>query len=126
MATGATKMSYNAYQNGNGKFNAMAGNSQKDMEVTQDMHLKMSKKIAQLTKVNVLKCVGLVVTLSCHSSCSCILSQSESVLTYFGMTHPPLSSPQSLTSNVKIHTYLRSHRHGLSFFCLHRPKIFRE
>ncbi|XP_076435119.1 protein FAM184A-like [Babylonia areolata] len=47
MATG--KMSFNYYQNG--KYGALPQNPQKDMEVTQDMHLKMSKKIAQLTKV---------------------------------------------------------------------------
>ena len=47
MATGA-KMSFNPYQNG--KFNTMSQNSQ-GIEVSQDMHLKMSKKIAQLTKV---------------------------------------------------------------------------
>ena len=48
MATGA-KMSYNYYQNG--KYGTLPQNAGKDMEVTQDMHLKMSKKIAQLTKV---------------------------------------------------------------------------
>lgn len=48
MATG--KMSFNYYQNG--KYGALPNNPQKDMEVTQDMHLKMSKKIAQLTKVS--------------------------------------------------------------------------
>ncbi|PVD39428.1 hypothetical protein C0Q70_02058 [Pomacea canaliculata] len=47
MATG--KMSFNYYQNG--KYGLLPHNPQKDMEVTQDMHLKMSKKIAQLTKV---------------------------------------------------------------------------
>ncbi|KAK7508630.1 hypothetical protein BaRGS_00000196 [Batillaria attramentaria] len=47
MATG--KMSFNYYQNG--KYGSLPHNPQKDMEVTQDMHLKMSKKIAQLTKV---------------------------------------------------------------------------
>ncbi|KAL8578503.1 hypothetical protein ACOMHN_028775 [Nucella lapillus] len=47
MATG--KMSFNYYQNG--KYGTLPQNPQKDMEVTQDMHLKMSKKIAQLTKV---------------------------------------------------------------------------
>lgn len=47
MATGA-KMSFNHYQNG--KFSTLPQNSQ-NMEVSQDMHLKMSKKIAQLTKV---------------------------------------------------------------------------
>lgn len=47
MATG--KMSFNYYQNG--KYGSLPQNPQKDMEVTQDMHLKMSKKIAQLTKV---------------------------------------------------------------------------
>lgn len=45
MATGA-KTQFNHYQNG--KYGTMP---QKDMEITQDMHLKMSKKIAQLTKV---------------------------------------------------------------------------
>ncbi|XP_067657871.1 protein FAM184A-like isoform X1 [Haliotis asinina] len=48
MATSA-KMSFNYYQNG--KYGTLPQNPQKDMEVTQDMHLKMSKKIAQLTKV---------------------------------------------------------------------------
>ncbi|XP_041368165.1 protein FAM184A-like [Gigantopelta aegis] len=48
MATGA-KMSFNYYQNG--KYGTLPQNPQKDMEVTHDMHLKMSKKIAQLTKV---------------------------------------------------------------------------
>ena len=48
MATG--KMSFNYYQNG--KYGSLPQNPQKDMEVTQDMHLKMSKKIAQLTKVS--------------------------------------------------------------------------
>ena len=45
MATSA-KPQYFQYQNGN-----RATMPQKDMEITQDMHLKMSKKIAQLTKV---------------------------------------------------------------------------
>ena len=45
MATG--KMSFNFYQNG--KHSTLP---QKDVEITQDMHLKMSKKIAQLTKVS--------------------------------------------------------------------------
>ncbi|CAL1533031.1 unnamed protein product [Lymnaea stagnalis] len=48
MASG-TKMSYNHYQGG--KYGSLPQASQKDVEVTQDMHLKMSKKIAQLTKV---------------------------------------------------------------------------
>ncbi|XP_012942605.1 protein FAM184A [Aplysia californica] len=48
MASGA-KMSYNHFQSG--KFGGLPQASQKDAEVTQDMHLKMSKKIAQLTKV---------------------------------------------------------------------------
>ncbi|XP_064602582.1 protein FAM184A-like [Liolophura sinensis] len=48
MATSA-KMSFNFYQNG--KYGTIPQNPSKDMEVTQDMHLKMSKKIAQLTKV---------------------------------------------------------------------------
>ncbi|KAL5022300.1 hypothetical protein ScPMuIL_001455, partial [Solemya velum] len=48
MAAGA-KMSYNFYQNG--KYGTLPHNSNMDSEVTQDMHLKMSKKIAQLTKV---------------------------------------------------------------------------
>ena len=42
-------MSFNHYQNG--KYGTIPQNPGKDMEVTQDMHLKMSKKIAQLTKV---------------------------------------------------------------------------
>ena len=47
MASGATKMSsFNYFQNG--KYGTV---QQKDMEVSQDLHLKMSKKIAQLTKV---------------------------------------------------------------------------
>lgn len=49
MATGTAKMSFNHYQNG--KYGTISQNPQKDMEITQDMHLKMSKKIAQLTKV---------------------------------------------------------------------------
>ena len=40
-------MSFNFYQNG--KHSTLP---QKDVEITQDMHLKMSKKIAQLTKVS--------------------------------------------------------------------------
>lgn len=48
MATSA-KMSYNYYNTG--KYGTLPQNSHKDAEVTQDMHLKMSKKIAQLTKV---------------------------------------------------------------------------
>lgn len=49
MATGASaKMSFNFYQNG--KYGSLPHNP-KDSEVTQDMHIKMSKKIAQLTKV---------------------------------------------------------------------------
>ena len=52
MATGSTKASFNFYQNG--KYGTVPQNSQKDMEITQDMHLKMSKKIAQLTKVSVM------------------------------------------------------------------------
>ncbi|XP_059154210.1 protein FAM184A-like [Physella acuta] len=48
MASG-TKMSYNHFQGG--KYGGFSQPSQKDMEITQDMHLKMSKKIAQLTKV---------------------------------------------------------------------------
>lgn len=42
-------MSFNYYQNG--KYATLPQNPAQDMEVTQDMHLKMSKKIAQLTKV---------------------------------------------------------------------------
>ncbi|XP_052773969.1 protein FAM184A-like [Mya arenaria] len=45
----SAKMSFNYYQNG--KYGTLPQNPTKDMEVTQDMHLKMSKKIAQLTKV---------------------------------------------------------------------------
>ncbi|KAK7010784.1 protein FAM184A [Biomphalaria glabrata] len=48
MASG-TKMSFNAYQSG--KLGTLPQASQKELEVSQDMHLKMSKKIAQLTKV---------------------------------------------------------------------------
>ena len=48
MATSA-KMSFNYYQNG--KYGTLAGNSPGGTEMSQDMHLKMSKKIAQLTKV---------------------------------------------------------------------------
>ncbi|KAK2175048.1 hypothetical protein NP493_756g02026 [Ridgeia piscesae] len=47
MAT-STKASFNFHQNGKYATLPQAG---KDMEITQDMHLKMSKKIAQLTKV---------------------------------------------------------------------------
>jgi len=43
-------MAYNHFQSGKiGSFSQHS--SQKDMEISQDMHLKMSKKIAQLTKV---------------------------------------------------------------------------
>ncbi|XP_069140693.1 protein FAM184A-like [Argopecten irradians] len=45
----SAKMSFNYYQNG--KYGTLPTDPQKDMEVSQDMHLKMSKKIAQLTKV---------------------------------------------------------------------------
>lgn len=45
----SAKMSFNYYQNG--KYGTLPANPQKDVEVTNDMHLKMSKKIAQLTKV---------------------------------------------------------------------------
>ena len=45
----ATKPPFNFYQNG--KYGSLPQNSHNNMEVTQDMHLKMSKKIAQLTKV---------------------------------------------------------------------------
>ena len=45
----SAKMSFNYYQNG--KYGTLPSNPQKEMEVTNDMHLKMSKKIAQLTKV---------------------------------------------------------------------------
>jgi len=48
MAT-STKASFNFHQNGKYATLPQAG---KDMEITQDMHLKMSKKIAQLTKVS--------------------------------------------------------------------------
>lgn len=48
MATSA-KMSFNYYQNG--KYGTVPQNPGQDMEATNDMHLKMSKKIAQLTKV---------------------------------------------------------------------------
>ncbi len=47
MATSASQ--FNFYQNG--KYGSLPQNTQGNMEVTQDMHLKMSKKIAQLTKV---------------------------------------------------------------------------
>lgn len=50
MATSA-KSSFNHYQNG--KYGTIPGNPSNNSEVTQDMHLKMSKKIAQLTKVGV-------------------------------------------------------------------------
>lgn len=43
-------MAYNYYQQGS-KYSTLPQIPQKDVEVTQDMHLKMSKKIAQLTKV---------------------------------------------------------------------------
>ncbi|GFO40938.1 protein fam184a-like [Plakobranchus ocellatus] len=49
MASGP-KMAYTYYQQGS-KYNTLPQIPQKDVEVTQDMHLKMSKKIAQLTKV---------------------------------------------------------------------------
>ncbi|XP_013402625.1 protein FAM184A-like [Lingula anatina] len=48
MASGA-KMAHNFYQNG--KYGTLPQTNPKDAEITQDMHLKMSKKIAQLTKV---------------------------------------------------------------------------
>ncbi|XP_056005748.1 protein FAM184A-like [Ostrea edulis] len=48
MATSA-KSSFNHYQNG--KYGTLPGNPNNNSDVTQDMHLKMSKKIAQLTKV---------------------------------------------------------------------------
>jgi hypothetical protein len=50
MATSA-KSSFNHYQNG--KYGTLPGNPNTNSEVTQDMHLKMSKKIAQLTKVSI-------------------------------------------------------------------------
>ena len=49
-------MSFNYYQNG--KYGTLPSNPQKEMEVTNDMHLKMSKKIAQLTKVIELICLS--------------------------------------------------------------------
>ncbi|CAH1783825.1 unnamed protein product [Owenia fusiformis] len=45
----SAKMSHNHYKNGN--YGTLSQNMGKDMDITQDMHLKMSKKIAQLTKV---------------------------------------------------------------------------
>ncbi|KAK3095651.1 hypothetical protein FSP39_017162 [Pinctada imbricata] len=48
MATSA-KMSFNYYQNG--KYGTLPGNPSGGSDMSQDMHLKMSKKIAQLTKV---------------------------------------------------------------------------
>ena len=48
MASGTKASSFNFYQNG--KYGTIPQNPQ-NAEVTQDMHLKMSKKIAQLTKV---------------------------------------------------------------------------
>ena len=42
-------MAYNQFQSG--KLGSLNMPSQKEAEITQDMHLKMSKKIAQLTKV---------------------------------------------------------------------------
>ncbi|CAI9732964.1 Hypothetical predicted protein [Octopus vulgaris] len=54
MATGSTRMSYsnNFYQQQNVKFATLPhGSSTKDGDLTYDMHHKMSKKIAQLTKV---------------------------------------------------------------------------
>lgn len=50
MATSA-KTPFSHYQNG--KYGTLPGNPGNNSEVTQDMHLKMSKKIAQLTKVSV-------------------------------------------------------------------------
>ncbi|XP_052828565.1 protein FAM184A [Octopus bimaculoides] len=53
MATGSTRMSYsnNFYQQQNVKFATLPhGSSTKDGDLTYDMHHKMSKKIAQLTK----------------------------------------------------------------------------
>ncbi|XP_006811612.2 protein FAM184A-like [Saccoglossus kowalevskii] len=45
----AAKMSFNYYQHG--KYGTLPQNGQANMDVTPDLHLKMSKKIAQLTKV---------------------------------------------------------------------------
>ncbi|XP_070541260.1 LOW QUALITY PROTEIN: protein FAM184A-like [Ptychodera flava] len=45
----AAKMSFNYYKHGN--YGTLPQNGQTNMEVTPDLHLKMSKKIAQLTKV---------------------------------------------------------------------------
>jgi hypothetical protein len=60
MASGTKSATFNYYKSG--KYGTLPQNPQKDMEVTQDMHLKMSKKIAQLTKVNYF--VGLFVIFS--------------------------------------------------------------
>ncbi|XP_064630713.1 protein FAM184A-like [Lineus longissimus] len=49
MASGTKSATFNYYNSG--KYGTLPQNPPKDMEVTQDMHLKMSKKIAQLTKV---------------------------------------------------------------------------
>jgi len=49
MATKA-KMPSNYYQTG--KYGTIPQTTGADMEATSDTHLKMSKKIAQLTKVN--------------------------------------------------------------------------
>ncbi|XP_050395937.1 protein FAM184A [Patella vulgata] len=47
----ATKMSFNYFQSQKYGGGTLPQSSGKDMEVSQDLHLKMSKKIAQLTKV---------------------------------------------------------------------------
>lgn len=53
MATSSARMSYTKYyqQQQNGKFATLPHGSNKDADATYDMHHKMSKKIAQLTKV---------------------------------------------------------------------------
>ena len=54
MATSAKSFNFHIQ---NGKYGFLPQNMHSNMEVTQDMHLKMSKKIAQLTKVHNIQCV---------------------------------------------------------------------
>ena len=49
--TSTSKRSYDIHNKL--KYGAMSSLNAKDMEISQDMHVKMSKKIAQLTKVNI-------------------------------------------------------------------------
>lgn len=55
-------MSYNSYNGG--KFGSYPQTSQMGVEVSQDMHLKMSKKIAQLTKVSLRAVADLLINVT--------------------------------------------------------------